>query len=217
MKIDSYCVKKEKSLAFKPDILINLSYNINHKQMLQGDMDISMDERTTPNKMEVDVGDNTDYNVTSTQSSVNHLNLIQEGVLNFDENEDSQQLTQTGQTEGEVNPLLAKIREYIKDYTLDDVEKYNLEKFIMENEDRLVGVRVINYFPRQRFIDVKMRIILLDWVMEVCGQLSFKRSTYHTAVVLIDVYLSKKENLPTNLLQLTGATCLILAAKNEVF
>jgi cyclin E len=104
------------------------------------------------------------------------------------------------------------------EYTSEELEeKYNMETNIEDEEENLLMSRNSNYFHQQNNLNPRMRTILLDWVMEVCGQLSFKRATFHTAVVLIDIFLSKVENLQTNLLQLAGITCLIIAAKNEVF
>jgi hypothetical protein len=69
---------------------------------------------------------------------------------------------------------------------------------------------------KQPYIEPSMRIILVDWIMEVCYQFRFKRNTFHMSVMLIDVYMSSTCNLPTNLLQLIGVTCLCIASKNEV-
>jgi hypothetical protein len=113
--------------------------------------------------------------------------------------------------------LKTQISSYIVNYSPEELdETYNFESCIYEEEENLLSERDPNYFQRQGTLNPRMRTILLDWIMEVCGQLSFKRATFHTAVVLIDIFLSKVENLQTNLLQLTGITCLIIAAKNEV-
>jgi hypothetical protein len=69
---------------------------------------------------------------------------------------------------------------------------------------------------RQPCLEPSMRTILVDWIMEVCYQFRFKRNTFHMSVMLIDVYMSNTCNLPTNLLQLIGVTCLCIASKNEV-
>lgn len=106
---------------------------------------------------------------------------------------------------------------YLKNYSQTDIEViFNDDRHIYEEEENLNATRNPNYFLHHKNLNPGMRTILLDWLMEVCGQLSFKRSTFHSAIVLIDIFLSKVENLPTNLLQLTGITCLIIAAKNEV-
>lgn len=113
--------------------------------------------------------------------------------------------------------LKTKIIGKLRAYSENDLEEfYNFERNIAENQEALLNSRNLNYFDYQNFIDPKMRVILLNWIMEVCSSLLFKRATYHSTVVLIDIFLSKYPNLKTNLLQLLGVTCLIIAAKNEV-
>jgi hypothetical protein len=113
--------------------------------------------------------------------------------------------------------LRPRIDIFVLDYSQEQVDEiYNLDENLNFEENILSSIRNSNYFENQVNVNHRMRTILIDWVMEVCGQLSFKRATYHLAVVLIDIFLSKVENLPTNLLQLTGVSCLIIAAKNEV-
>ena len=94
--------------------------------------------------------------------------------------------------------------------------KYNLEANILESEAELYYVRNSNYMANQPYIEPSMRTILMDWIMEVCSQFRFKRNTFHSAIMLIDIYLSKTCNVPTHLLQLIGVTCLCIASKNEV-
>ena len=73
-----------------------------------------------------------------------------------------------------------------------------------------------NYLIKQKVLDEKKRIILLDWMMEVCSQLGFKRRTYYSSIVLVDLFFSNYNNqLKTNELQLVGVCCLFLCAKNE--
>lgn len=110
-----------------------------------------------------------------------------------------------------------KIKICTKTYTDEEIEEmFNKKRNLMEEDEKLYSIRMPDYFTRQKFIHPKMRAILLDWVMEVCVHLKFRRYTYHTAVVLIDVLLSKVTDLETSVLQLIGVTCLIIAAKNEV-
>ena len=53
-------------------------------------------------------------------------------------------------------------------------------------------------------------------MMEVCSQLGFKRRTYYSSIVLVDLFFSNYNNqLKTNELQLVGVCCLFLCAKNE--
>lgn len=59
-----------------------------------------------------------------------------------------------------------------------------------------------------------MRLLLIDWMMEVCDEFGLKRETYHLAVYYTDLYLTK-EYCPIDQLQLLGASSLLLASKIE--
>jgi hypothetical protein len=214
MKIDYYCIKKTplEDSKSQTDIIYNNSYYNNLSKMNPSENDISMGDiqvgearSSTPTKEVPSSNMISDNIAVSIQSSVNRASSFSEQISNFTE--------QLEQAQSFVN----RVRSYIIDYSQEDVDdKFNMEKYIAENEESLILSREANYFTKQRFIDVRMRVILVDWVMEVCSQLSFKRATFHSAVVLIDVFLSKMEDLKTNYLQLLGVTCLIIAAKNEV-
>jgi hypothetical protein len=214
MKIEYYCIKKPHAEDSKPKtgILYNNSNYNNLSKMNPAENDISMGDiqvgepgSSTPSKELMSTNISSDYLAVSTQSSVNRAGSFSEHISNF-----SDQLEQA-------QSFVKRVRGYIIDYTKEDVDdKFNMERYIAENEESLILSREADYFSKQRYIDVRMRIILIDWVMEVCSQLSFKRATFHSAVVLIDVFLSKMQDLKTNYLQLLGVTCLIIAAKNEV-
>lgn len=73
------------------------------------------------------------------------------------------------------------------------------------------------YFERsQPFITWTMRVILMDWMMEVCMEFTLKRETYHYAVNYVDRYLSIMPNVAKVELQLVGVTSMYIAAKMEV-
>ena len=59
-----------------------------------------------------------------------------------------------------------------------------------------------------------MRLILFDWIMEVCDEFHFNRETFHLATYYVDLYLSKKESYKEEF-QLLGTAALLLAAKME--
>ena len=73
-----------------------------------------------------------------------------------------------------------------------------------------------NYLNYNARFDEEKRYILLDWIMDVCSMIGFKRSTYYLCVVLVDSFMAQIDNVQVNRLQLIGVSCLILAAKNEV-
>lgn len=102
-------------------------------------------------------------------------------------------------------------------YSEENIENYlNLEINLLEKEERLWSDRNPSYMTLQKLITPEMRKILLDWLCEITSQLGFKRETYHLSVILVDVFLSKTENIQTCILQLVGVTCLVIASKYEV-
>jgi hypothetical protein len=95
-------------------------------------------------------------------------------------------------------------------------QKYNFERNLLDKEAELYYLRKRDYMNHQPMIKAIMRSILFDWLMEVSFKFRFKRCTLHSAIMLIDLYLSMVPNIPTNMLQLVGVVCLCIAAKNEV-
>ena len=85
----------------------------------------------------------------------------------------------------------------------------------MKNKDSIMLLFKKDYMEKLTQIDPRKRIILLDWIMEVCCLFNFKRETYHSTVVLIDNYLSQIDDLQIKDYQLVGVTCLLICAKNE--
>jgi len=72
-----------------------------------------------------------------------------------------------------------------------------------------------NYMSlRQPYVDIKMRSILFDWMMEVCCEYKLQRETCYTALNYVDRFLSKI-TITRNKLQLVGATALFIASKFE--
>ena len=74
-----------------------------------------------------------------------------------------------------------------------------------------------DYFHYQTEINSKMRIILIDWILEVTNKLKFKEETFFITTYIIDAYLSKKF-IPRKKFQLLGVTALFISTKiNEIF
>jgi len=73
-----------------------------------------------------------------------------------------------------------------------------------------------NYLDKcQNNITWTMRMILLDWMQEVCSDYLFKRETFHYAVNYVDRYLALVHHIEVKSLQLIGLGALFLAAKME--
>ena len=64
-------------------------------------------------------------------------------------------------------------------------------------------------------ITAKMRIILMDWLIEVTDEYHLKFESYFLGVSICDRYLSKKPNIPRSKLQLLGITAMNIASKLE--
>ena len=72
-----------------------------------------------------------------------------------------------------------------------------------------------NYLKNtQKFINRKMRAILIDWLIDVHKKYKLKPETLYLTVNIIDRYLSKK-NVETINLQLVGVVALLISSKYE--
>lgn len=85
---------------------------------------------------------------------------------------------------------------------------------LMVHKD-LIYVHSASVLERHPALQPRMRVILLDWLIEVCEVYRLHRDTYYLAQDILDRYLAKTSNLPKNQLQLLGITSLFLAAKME--
>lgn len=99
---------------------------------------------------------------------------------------------------------------------------YNVEYFddIYTNfllDENISNLRINkDYMDNQKEINYKMRAILVDWLIEVHFKLHFKRKTLFQTIYIIDLYLSYKSILKTNL-QLLGIASLLISCKaNEI-
>ena len=105
---------------------------------------------------------------------------------------------------------------FIKFQNISQIENtYNLEKNFSESTEKLHQIR-INYLNNQTYFDIKKRLILLDWMMEVSSQFGFKRQTYYLSLIILDIYFSTiKYEIVTSELQLIGVCCLFISSKKE--
>ena len=65
----------------------------------------------------------------------------------------------------------------------------------------------------QSHLSWTMRMILLDWMMEVCAEFRLKRDTFHAAASFVDRYLTLVPDVEKGQLQLVGVAALFAAAK----
>uniref|UniRef100_A0A914WK69 Cyclin N-terminal domain-containing protein n=1 Tax=Plectus sambesii TaxID=2011161 RepID=A0A914WK69_9BILA len=70
-------------------------------------------------------------------------------------------------------------------------------------------------WQRHLKLNRNMRMVLLDWMMEVCEIEKLHRETYYLSIDLFDRYMSKARSIGPDHLQLAGVTALFIAAKIE--
>ena len=76
---------------------------------------------------------------------------------------------------------------------------------------------IYGYMASQSDINIKMRAILVDWLIEMHDKFNFKSQTLYQTIWLIDTYLSLKYIKRSNF-QLLGLGCMYISCKfNEIF
>ena len=141
------------------------------------------------------------------KSSSNLIEYIEKPKIA--EMNDSFEISEENEQEpdSDIDTNLKKEEEY-----LDDI----LENLLYEEENNKFKINP-DYFKVQHEINYKMRIILIDWLLEVNEKLKFKDETFYSAIYIIDAYLSKKF-IPRKKFQLLGVTALYISTKlNEIF
>jgi G1/S-specific cyclin-E1 len=84
---------------------------------------------------------------------------------------------------------------------------------MIRKDERASLDRDVNMFDNHPGLQPRMRAILLDWLIEVCEVYKLHRETYYLTVDYLDRYLTTKQNISKNQLQLIGITCLFIASK----
>ena len=72
-----------------------------------------------------------------------------------------------------------------------------------------------NILSKQKDVTPDMRMILIDWLVELQENFELYHETLYLTVKLVDHYLTRKE-VKREYLQLVGATAMLLASKFEV-
>jgi hypothetical protein len=96
-----------------------------------------------------------------------------------------------------------------------DVVDYVRDVFRNHQGLQKQGCATSNYMDDHKFINVKMRSILIDWLWEVWFMCKLKLETMFLTVQFIDRYLTRSPRCPRRKLQLLGAAAMFLAAKIE--
>lgn len=115
--------------------------------------------------------------------------LVPQHVENIDEDEDAD------------NPLL--VTEYVWDI-------YN---YMMDMERRMQPPLYMTP-GQQPDINASMRVVLVDWLVEVHRRFELLPETLYLSVHVLDAFLARKK-VTRNRLQLTGVTAMMIASKYE--
>ena len=95
------------------------------------------------------------------------------------------------------------------------------EQIITELNKEYINQNAIlmkDYMKSLEEFDPFKRNILMDWVMAICTSNRFKRETFHMTVSLIDICLTKLNQISLDKVQLLATTCLLISSKYlEVF
>lgn len=105
---------------------------------------------------------------------------------------------------------------------LQQVEQRSAEEYAQEVYENLYERQLsannradlCTYLSRQPDIEEKMRLILLDWLVDVALKFKQRSETFHLTVDVVDRYLTRAQVSRGNL-QLVGITANLIAAKHE--
>ena len=79
----------------------------------------------------------------------------------------------------------------------------------------LHATRSANLMAKHEELKASHRVILLDWIMEICDLYKVSRDTYYLTLDYLDRFLSGTKGVKRRDLQLVGITCLFIASKVE--
>ena len=153
------------------------------------------------NKLKQTISTNDSINSTSTKGSSNNSSLA--SLSNSYNNNNNI-----------FNFKFNNKEEYIK-YNGDYInESYNN---LLQEEYTMKIKPIYGYMASQSDINIKMRAILVDWLIEMHEKFNFKSQTLYQTIWLIDTYLSLKYIKRSNF-QLLGLGCMYISCKfNEIF
>ena len=153
------------------------------------------------NKLKQTISTNDSINSTSTKGSSNNSSLA--SLSNSYNNNNNI-----------FNFKFNNKEEYIK-YNGDYInESYNN---LLQEEYTMKIKPIYGYMASQSDINIKMRAILVDWLIEMHDKFNFKSQTLYQTIWLIDTYLSLKYIKRSNF-QLLGLGCMYISCKfNEIF
>ncbi|XP_041051268.1 G2/mitotic-specific cyclin-B3 [Carcharodon carcharias] len=100
-------------------------------------------------------------------------------------------------------------KENLNDPFLNAIYAYDIFSYMKEREEKFV---LKGYMQKQPDLNIEMRAILVDWMVEVQENFELNHETLYLAVKLVDHYLAMTECMRETL-QLLGSTAILIAAK----
>lgn len=123
--------------------------------------------------------------------------------------------------EGKVENLACQIKGWvdIDAYGDNDVDiEFNLPYYTVQifkyYRQRQAKFTVDDYLKRQPSLSKQMRLLLIDWIVEVQQQLEFNHEVLYLSVKLLDLYLNNKR-VDKEKLQVLGGAAMFIACKYE--
>ena len=108
---------------------------------------------------------------------------------------------------------LQKCKAFKHDKHANMFEVETLNSLIRVEEDYVAKPDYL--YLKQKFLDAKVRTVLMGWMGEVCEDLWFCRDSFHMACNYVDRYLQVTANVEKDKLQLIGLTSLYISSKME--
>lgn len=171
------------------------------------------------NKQEKDkLESKTNEAYTCNESSLEHqlatTSLSSNEAINIS---DSTDLLKEFVTELKENAAAENIKGW-EDIDAGEIDEFNANdyvtfifKYYRERENQFV---IDDYIRRQPHINRQMRLLLVDWMVEVQQQLEFSHEVLYLSVKLLDLYLNGRK-IEKEKLQLLGAAAMFIACKFE--
>lgn len=100
------------------------------------------------------------------------------------------------------------------DGNIQEVAEYAQHIHEMLLREQLHSLPDPAYLDRQPHLSVKMRAILVDWLVDVAGNYKLSTGTLFLLIRLVDKYLDKRQTARKQL-QLVGVACMMIASKFE--
>ena len=197
-----------------PDYKLN-PYN---PQKSQNNLEFK-EKENTENTLHQDYSTKDSINSVSTKGSSNNSSLASLSRLTLFNQEKSQNSNSFINNNCYKNNNIFTFKfnnkeEYIKyngDYLNDTYTN------LLKEERTLIVKPIYGYMASQTDINIKMRAILVDWIIEMHDKFNFKPQTLFQTIWLIDTYLSLKY-IKRSDFQLLGLGCMYISCKyHEIF